>query len=167
MGQEQYEVPVYETRVHQVGTTYATRREISHQQEATEFCVGFLKEKNRENSIVVLLDHVNKVIGVETVSIGTTAMSAVWIPGFILPALLKGAQRIIVAHNHPFGEAHRISLRDVELTALLQQATSIFQIELIDHLVIDDKGDSFSVVHYLLNQELMDKVLLDMGHTVE
>jgi DNA repair protein RadC len=54
------------------------------------------------------------------------------------PAVDCLAASVILAHNHPSGDASP-SEEDVEITKRLQEAGEIMGIELVDHLVVTDK----------------------------
>jgi DNA repair protein RadC len=52
-------------------------------------------------------------------------------------SLLKGAEKIIVAHNHP-SQSLEPSEEDIELTIRLLEATALVGIGLLDHLICGD-----------------------------
>ena len=59
---------------------------------------------DREILLSVLLNGMNRIIGVESVAIGCLN-SCAWIPRDILKsAILANAASIVVCHNHPSGE---------------------------------------------------------------
>ena len=65
-------------------------------------------------------------------------------PGEVFSAALQvGAKAIVVAHNHPSGNATP-SVQDRELTVALKRLGESLGAKVLDHLVIG--GDSFSVV---------------------
>jgi DNA repair protein RadC len=55
------------------------------------------------------------------------------------PAIIHNCAQIIVAHNHPSGDAEP-SAEDLEITKRLQQAGKILGIELLDHVIISHSG---------------------------
>jgi DNA repair protein RadC len=54
------------------------------------------------------------------------------------PAVDCLAASVILAHNHPSGDANP-SEEDLEITERLQEAGRIMGIEVIDHLIVTDK----------------------------
>lgn len=65
-------------------------------------------------------------------------------------AILQNATSIVIAHNHPFGQAIP-SQADLQLTERIQTACSLVDIQLIDHCIIA-KGGNFSFAeHQLIN----------------
>ena len=89
--------------------------------------------------MVVLLDARHKVIGLNTVSIGTVSASLVHPREVFKPAILANASAVILAHNHPSGELDP-SEHDLELTRRLIEAGKLLGIELMDHLILCDEG---------------------------
>lgn len=70
------------------------------------------------------------------VSLGTDAVTTVVCPREVFAEALKlDAKSIIVAHNHPSGDVTP-SLQDRELTATLKRLGEIFEVKLLDHLII-------------------------------
>lgn len=75
-------------------------------------------------------------------------------------ALKHHACQLVVAHNHPFGQAQP-SPADLELTRQLQQACQLVEIVLLDHFIIAP-GSSFSFAEQrLLNPNLKPQNLVD------
>ena len=56
-------------------------------------------------------------------------------------ACFANASSLIVAHNHPSGDT-RPSEQDLAFTRQLLRASRIFEIPLLDHLIITEKGFS-------------------------
>jgi DNA repair protein RadC len=98
-----------------------------------------LENEDREHFTVVLLDARNRVVGVNTVSIGTLTASLVHPREVFKPAILANAAAIIVAHNHPSGDPEP-SNEDVAITQRLGEAGALLGIRLLDHLVLGADG---------------------------
>ena len=56
-------------------------------------------------------------------------------------SILKAVSSIILAHNHPSGDAQP-SREDVTVTRKLAEAGKIVGIEVLDHIIVGD-GDAF------------------------
>ena len=54
-------------------------------------------------------------------------------------ALAEDAVAIILFHNHPSGNV-RPSRQDEELTSKIVQAARLFDIRILDHLIVSDNG---------------------------
>lgn len=94
---------------------------------------------DREILLSVLLNGMNRVIGVENVAIGCLNACA-WIPRDILKsAILANAAAIVICHNHPSGVL-KPSPQDLKMTQKLVKAGEIVGIKVLDHLIISHEG---------------------------
>ena len=101
-----------------------------------------LKEKvinfHKEYFIVVSLDNRNKVISIDTVSIGILNSSLIHPRETFEIAIKNHAASIILCHNHPSGEL-KPSKDDIIITENLVKAGKILGIEIFDHIIITKK----------------------------
>ena len=102
-----------------------------------------LKEKiinfHKEYFMVISLDNRNKVIGIDTVSIGTLNSSLIHPRETFEVAIKNHAAAIIICHNHPSGEL-KPSEDDLIITQNLVTAGRLLGIEVSDHLIIVKDG---------------------------
>ena len=103
-----------------------------------------LGKSNVEQVGMLCLDHTNRIINYSTIAIGNTENVAVSIPQIIRIVLLSNADKIIIAHNHPSGSLD-ITSHDLKLTHKIGQATKLFNIQLIDSLIINSDGNVLSI----------------------
>ena len=100
---------------------------------------GMIKEQLtdyfKEHFLVCCLDVRNRVISIDTLSIGTLTASLVHPREVFELATKRHSASIIVAHNHPSGDISP-SEEDIRITRRLVDAGKIMGIELIDHLII-------------------------------
>lgn len=80
-----------------------------------------------------------KLIHDEVISIGSVTANIVHPREVFRPALEYAASAVILAHNHPSGEL-KPSEADVEITQQLYAASELLGIELLDHIVVTEKG---------------------------
>ena len=92
---------------------------------------------DRERFLTLYLDTRHRVLGVETVSIGSLNASLVHPREVFKAAVGMSAAAIVVAHNHPSG-CPQPSGDDLELTARLADCGRLMGIALLDHLVVGD-----------------------------
>ncbi len=81
----------------------------------------------------------NKLIHDEVISIGTLDANLAHPREVFQPAIEFSAAAVIVAHNHPSGEA-AASPEDREVTRRLTEAGKLLGIELLDHVIIARDG---------------------------
>ncbi|MFH8086983.1 MAG: DNA repair protein RadC [Candidatus Aenigmatarchaeota archaeon] len=88
---------------------------------------------------VVLLDSRNRLIKVETVSVGSLNENLVHPRDVFRKAIENNAASIILVHNHPSGDAEE-SEEDIKVTKNIIKAGDILGIEVKDHIVIGDNS---------------------------
>ncbi len=96
-------------------------------------------DSRREHLIALYLSPSNGLLGHEVIAIGR--MNSLYVdPKDILHTAVKLAcSSIIVVHNHPKGEL-RPSREDVEFTKRLKDACKLLGFDLLDHIIINEKG---------------------------
>lgn len=94
---------------------------------------------HKEHLLVVSLDNRNKIIGVDTVSIGILSSNLIHPRETFEVAIKRHAAQIILCHNHPSGEASP-SEEDIKITENLIAAGNILGIQVIDHLIVTKEG---------------------------
>lgn len=96
---------------------------------------GRIANLDRENFVAVLLNTKNEVLEIPTVSVGTLSASLVHPREVFKPAIRASAAGVILAHNHPSGNAEP-SREDREVTRRLADAADIVGIEVLDHVIV-------------------------------
>ncbi|MFZ7120533.1 MAG: RadC family protein [Eubacteriaceae bacterium] len=103
--------------------------------DIADLLIEDMKYLKQEHFKIVLLDTKNQILGIETVTIGTLNASLVHPREVYKRAIKKNCSSIIVAHNHPSGDANP-SIEDKNITKRLHDSGEILGIKLIDHIVI-------------------------------
>lgn len=98
-----------------------------------------LSEQKTEVLMVILRDVKRRCLHREIIARGTLTELLLHPREVFHEAIRHRAHSLIVAHNHPSGDATP-SARDIEMTSLLAAAGQIVGIELSDHLVIGRSG---------------------------
>ncbi|MEK4263982.1 MULTISPECIES: RadC family protein [unclassified Paenibacillus] len=127
----------FSRRVHAVKKEEITV--IRYPDDCYEF-LNDLKFLDKEHFVLLFLDSRNKVIGRETISIGTVNSGLVHPREVFKAAIRRGAVSIIAAHNHPSGDSTP-SEEDIELTNRLVEASKLIGIELQDHVIIASQSN--------------------------
>jgi DNA repair protein RadC len=118
---------------------YKEVRQILTPADVADLIRIYLKQTDREHFVAVFLDSHSKVIGINTVSIGTLTESLVHPREVFKGAILANASSIVCAHNHPSGIASA-SAADISVTSTLVDAGRILGIRVEDHVIIGDEG---------------------------
>ncbi len=110
--------------------------------EIASKCKSFRKAK-KEYFCVFFLDTQNRILGRETVSIGTLNTSLIHPRECFRTAIVKTAASVIFVHNHPSGGLEP-SAEDLTVTKRLKDAGKLLGIEVLDHVIVTaDSHTSF------------------------
>ena len=117
------------------------RRKITSSRDANDL----LKEnwnhdtlEHSEEFKVLLLNRSNAVLGIIAVSKGGISGTITDVRIILQAALKSNASGIIVCHNHPSGNLNP-SESDTKITQKIKEAGNIMDIQLLDHLIINDE----------------------------
>ena len=98
-----------------------------------------IRDKKKEYLLAFFLNARRQLIAKETISVGTLTASLAHPREIFSPAIGKAAAGVILVHNHPSGDPSP-SDEDVRLTKRIAQAGQIMGIDLLDHLIVAEKG---------------------------
>jgi DNA repair protein RadC len=103
-----------------------------------------LSDLQHEEFWVLLLNRANQVMKEENLSKGGVSGTVVDIRLICKMAVESTASGVVIAHNHPSGQIIA-SEQDITITKKLKEALKLFDISLLDHVIIgDQKYFSFS-----------------------
>lgn len=98
-----------------------------------------LQFEQREVFMVLLLNQANKIIHEEVLSEGGIT-GTIADPRIIFKLVIShGATGFIICHNHPSGQLNP-SRMDDNLTEKIKKGAALFDIKLIDHLIVSTEG---------------------------
>jgi len=136
-------------KVAEIELTYKTKVNASERETiyGSKNCAAIFKsieayEKNMELKEVfytMYLNRQNKVLAVMKISEGGVTSTVVEVKHVIKPAIDLNATSIILCHNHPSGNLTP-SESDKVLTNTIKQAVKLFDIQLLDHIIITEES---------------------------
>ena len=132
---------IYETEIRRKRRIASPGR-VSSPQEAAWVCRD-MATLDREHLVRLDLDTRNNLIGRETVHIGTSDSAIISPRDILRGAILNGAVKIIIAHNHPSGDPSP-SKEDIIVTERMGKASDMVGITLVDSLIIGQDGRYYS-----------------------
>ena len=112
-------------------------KELTNPESVYKLVRAKLKDFNKEHFYLISLNSRN--YSISEVSIGTLNANLVHPREVFTRAVGGRSAKVIVAHNHPSGDPTP-SEDDITVTKRLVKAGDILGIELLDHLVITEKG---------------------------
>jgi DNA repair protein RadC len=111
--------------------------------KASAQAAGYLREDLRnldhEESWILLLNSANLPLAKKMITVGTIKSTQIDHRRIIKEALLTNATAIILFHNHPSGTPVP-SVADINETNKLRKACDIFDISLLDHIILTDES---------------------------
>lgn len=114
-------------------------RSIKGPQDVADLVMGEMQYLDREHFRALLLNSKNRVIRVETISVGTLNTSMVHPRELFKTAIKHSAAGIILVHNHPSGDPTP-SAQDIDITKRLIDAGKLLGIEVLDHVIIGNNS---------------------------
>lgn len=95
----------------------------------------YYMDSTKEEFIVFLLDTKNKLIAVESISIGTINKTIVHPRDVFRKAIARNSTSLILAHNHPSGDPTP-SDEDINMTNKLFNIGELIGISILDHIIV-------------------------------
>ncbi len=109
-----------------------------------EIMSPYMKDLLHEECWIMYLNRANKLISKEKMSTGGISSTIVDVKMIMKNAVEKLASGIVMIHNHPSGSCFP-GEQDKKQTKALKEAASLFEISLLDHIIIAvNKYYSFS-----------------------
>lgn len=106
---------------------------------AARYLMQKIGDSDQEVFYVLYLDRKNAIKAEKRISIGTISSTVIDIRVIFKEAVSQLASAIIVAHNHPSGNLQP-SQADKEITHKLRDAAKLFDISLLDHVIVTSKN---------------------------
>lgn len=97
------------------------------------------EEMYRENCYVLFLNNKRSIIGHTLLSTGGIDSTVIDVKIVVKMALDCLATAVIISHNHPSGEATP-GKSDILMTSKLKKALDVFDISLLDHIVVGESS---------------------------
>jgi DNA repair protein RadC len=107
--------------------------------EAALFFKPLLSDYDHEAFYVVYLNHNCRVLHYRCISNGGMCSTVVDPKLIFKEALELGASRLLLCHNHPSGSLSP-SFSDIGLTRKLKEAGKLFDIDVMDHIIVSEAG---------------------------
>lgn len=98
----------------------------------------------QESFVVIFLNNQNFVKGIHRLFVGGIACTIVDIRLIFSIALKSASTSIVISHNHPSGVL-KPSQQDLALTKRIREGCQIFEIKLVDHLILSPYGNFYSL----------------------
>jgi DNA repair protein RadC len=132
-----HRVPKYKVQLVREGSVPFSKRLCATPREAADLFRAYIGDSDREHLVAIFLDTQNRFLGLHTVSVGTLDYSVVHPREVFKAAILSNASSLVLAHNHPSGEAAP-SEEDIRVTHQLLKIGELLDIPLMDHVIVGE-----------------------------
>jgi DNA repair protein RadC len=113
-------------------------------QDGANIASMFIGDEDREVFFVMCLNTKNQVVAVHRCHVGALNASIVTPREVFKSAILNNSASIIVSHQHPSGDVNP-SREDIDVTKRLVECGKILGIEVLDHIIVNDKSEYYSM----------------------
>lgn len=98
-----------------------------------------IKDAVQEHLLFIGLDRGNNIRTISLIGIGTTSGISINRKDVLRTALLTASDRVILVHNHT-SNTLKASHEDKNLTNIINKFLNIFNIQLLDHVIVTENG---------------------------
>jgi DNA repair protein RadC len=112
-----------------------SQRSISSPEDLFAFVRMHLGSRSVECIYALYLNQAQRIVHQTEVATGTVDRTPFYPRELLKPALIYNATGMILVHNHPEGQPVPSDL-DLEMTRKLENSASLFDIKLLDHLIV-------------------------------
>lgn len=117
---------------------------ITSPDDAFKIATYFIGDDDREIFLVMCLSTKNEVVGVHRCHVGSLNASIANCREIFKSAILNNSSSIIIAHQHPSGYLDPSS-QDIQVTKKVAEAGRYLDIELLDSVIVNYKGEGISL----------------------
>ncbi len=96
-----------------------------------------MRHETKENLLLSMFDSNSKLIGDQTISVGTCNASLISPREVFLQALDRQAVYVVLLHNHPSGNP-KPSEEDIKVTKRIKECGKLLDVPLMDHIIVGD-----------------------------
>lgn len=97
-----------------------------------------IRDAIQEHLLFIGLDRRNNIININLLGIGTSSEINVEAKYVVRTALVNSCDRVILVHNHPSNNLEP-SNYDVIMTNTINKLLQVFNIKLLDHIIVTEK----------------------------
>ncbi len=110
---------------------------ITSSNDVYNYCKNYFKGMQIEEFKVIFLNTANHILTEESLFQGTVNESRVYIRKILERCLNHSASQVLLVHNHPTGNL-KPSESDLAITNKIKEALALYEIRILDHLIIGD-----------------------------
>ncbi len=126
---------------------------INEPKDLAEILIGNIKSETNEKVKIAILNSRNQLLKIQDIASGGIDFVNVEVKEILTEPIKMKAPKYILVHNHP-GESAKPSKNDIEYTKTLYKLSQLFNIELVDHIIIAGMNYTSIFMEWLTKEEL-------------
>lgn len=134
---------VLETASNILADKYLTGESLTSSQATCEYLQYKLGKYDKEVFAVLVLNSQHQLITYKELFFGTIDAASVYPREVVKEVLNENGAAVIFAHNHPSGDSSP-SQADIKITKRLKDALALFDIRVLDHIVVGRDATSLA-----------------------
>ena len=123
---------------------YQAGAQIANRQELEKLCTELLSDCATEEIHLICVNAQCYIIAEAMISRGDLSSVNAPVSSIAKVALLSNAHSVFLTHNHPGGTC-RPSNEDIRSTMLIEKALKMFDIQLLDHMIVAQGSGTYSM----------------------
>ena len=135
-----------DARVKLVGITQPTVT-INGARDLENYCRSLLQDSAVEEFHVLCVNARLQVLADSCINRGTLSEVQAYPRSVATVALLSNAHAVFLTHNHPGGTCSP-SMDDIRSTTTIKNALKMFDIYVLDHMIVTPSGDCYSMTQH-------------------
>lgn len=128
---------------------------INEPKDLAEILIGNIKSEINEKVKIAILNSRNQLLKIQDIASGGIDFVNIEVKEILTEPIKMKAPKYILVHNHP-GESAKPSKNDIEYTKTLYKLSQLFNIELIDHIIIAGMNYTSIFMEWLTKEELQN-----------
>lgn len=128
---------------------------INEPKDLAEILIGNIKSETIEKVKIAILNSRNQLLKIQDIASGGIDFVNVEVKEILTEPIKMKAPKYILVHNHP-GESAKPSKNDIEYTKTLYKLSQLFNIELVDHIIIAGMNYTSIFMEWLTKEELQN-----------
>ena len=114
-------------------------KQFTNSHKAAKYLKSKIGDLLQENFYVLILNRNNRLIGEKLISMGGISATVID-PKLVFKEVVASlGSAIIISHNHPSGSTEP-SGADIQITKKLKDAGKLFDVQLLDHIIVSSSG---------------------------
>mgnify|MGYP004458321557 FL=1 len=128
---------------------------INEPKDLAEILIGNIKSETNEKVKIAILNSRNQLLKIQDIASGGIDFVNIEVKEILTEPIKMKAPKYILVHNHP-GESAKPSKNDIEYTKTLYKLSQLFNIELVDHIIIAGMNYTSIFMEWLTKEELQN-----------